>query len=333
MARELSEGDPRAMPARMPEEIARTAAKLAVLEPVGPLGGPIYSYQGVRIVANAPSAVSVLDWPEHPMHGMQKGAPATWLGIIDLWLEEKKLPPWLSVTKPAEERTTPAFLRPKSKSEPVSGKGSGLFAALLAAGTLFGAVEAVAQARIEVSPAQGGVTPIVVSGLIQPGDEARFQDLTAGIGRARVYLSGPGGDVAASLRIGHHVRDRGFTTVVRKDSTCASAYMLIWAAGVPRTMDPRASLGAHAARSVHGPGEAGAANAVIGAYLSQMGLPYRAIAVLTKAAPNDLTELKASDLGEIGVTAVAYDDGSWQQPIAFMLPRAYLRIAEAERRG
>ncbi len=60
--------------------------------------------------------------------------------------------------------------------------------------------------------------------------------------------------------------------------------------GSPRFMAPRAEIGFHAAfELVEGVAvERGAANALVGAYLSQLGLPQRAIFYVTSAPPTSM---------------------------------------------
>ena len=88
------------------------------------------------------------------------------------------------------------------------------------------------------------VTPddrsIVISGRIDPGDEARFlsslSTLRSG-GSIEVYLRSPGGSVLAAMKIADIVRKAGLTTRIPYRATCASACVLVFAAGVTRIAD------------------------------------------------------------------------------------------------
>lgn len=70
-------------------------------------------------------------------------------------------------------------------------------------------------------------------GAIEKGDVASFRKSTLS-GCKTLYLNSPGGDVDTAMEIGRLARSRSMTVVVRSDSTCASACVLIYAGGVTR---------------------------------------------------------------------------------------------------
>ena len=101
-----------------------------------------------------------------------------------------------------------------------------------------------------------GDRSMVVNGRIAPGDETRF---AAAISRLRgavpveVYLRSPGGSVPAAAKIAEVVRKAGMTTRIPYRATCASACVLVFAAGVNRIADAESTIAVH---SVGTPGQA-----------------------------------------------------------------------------
>ena len=83
---------------------------------------------------------------------------------------------------------------------------------------------------------------------------------------------------------------RGFATAVAPGTLCASACALTWLAGSPRYFDITSKLGFHAAyQVVDGKAtESGVGNALVGAYLNQIGLPDNAIVYVTSAPPEGI---------------------------------------------
>jgi hypothetical protein len=160
-------------------------------------------------------------------------------------------------------------------------------------------VKLASAAEIEVNHIEN-TTVISIKGIIKAEDEGTFEKL---VGRHHPDLAIVGGDGGAALPamgIGQIIRGRDMDTLVLGHVTCASSCALIWLGGVKRYYGPGAKIGFHGVfngmtRDVSGPG-----NAVIGAYLSKLGLPYRAIAFITEALPDEiqwLTYEKARMLG------------------------------------
>ena len=78
--------DPPARPARPePEQTASPC----------PLGGPSYSYRGAVIDCQKGGHVCVLKMPDHPFHGRGFGALGTITPLVDLWLDECRLPRYM----------------------------------------------------------------------------------------------------------------------------------------------------------------------------------------------------------------------------------------------
>src|SRR5688572_3902056 len=96
------------------------------------------------------------------------------------------------------------------------------------------------------------VTPddrsIVVSGRINPGDEVRFLSSLATLGSngsIEVYLKSPGGSVLAAMKIADFIRKTGLTTRIPYRATCASACVLVFAAGVSRIAYADSTIAVH----------------------------------------------------------------------------------------
>jgi hypothetical protein len=146
-----------------------------------------------------------------------------------------------------------------------------------------------------------GVNIVSVDGTIEPGDDDRFDEIVAPLsGSTVVILRSPGGKVGAGLSIGTAIRRKGFGTAVPDDAICASICGIIWLAGEPRVLFANSKIGFHAAYREGGQ-ESGQANAVIGAYLSKLGLSYAAIAYMTDAAPDDMHWLNQNDAEKYGI--------------------------------
>ena len=157
----------------------------------------------------------------------------------------------------------------------------------------------------------GNLYIVTVSGEIVGGDADRFRRAVAAIPRTTVtaplvVLESPGGLVVEGLQIGETIRARGFATGVAAKKLCASTCGLIWLAGSQRFVSSRARIGFHAAfvENAGGVRETGLGNALIGAYLSRLGLSYRAIAFATSAAPGEMAWLHAGEAKRAGIDVV-----------------------------
>ncbi|OLP54867.1 hypothetical protein BJF92_13750 [Rhizobium rhizosphaerae] len=158
-------------------------------------------------------------------------------------------------------------------------------------------------ADIRRDSGSGGIDLISVSGTFTEGDDSAFRKLAAATDRAVVVLNSGGGNLQAGLEIGKAIRLRGFATAVPPDALCASACALTWLAGTPRLMDARSKLGFHAAyRLVNGrASESGAANALVGAYLNQLGLSDKAVVYVTSAPPEGVEWLTSQTAASVGI--------------------------------
>ena len=67
----------------------------------GPWGGPVYAHRGAEIRCHKGRHVRALFMEGHPLHGMTFGVVGTITPLVDLWVEERRLPAYMrSVPKP-----------------------------------------------------------------------------------------------------------------------------------------------------------------------------------------------------------------------------------------
>lgn len=110
-----------------------------------------------------------------------------------------------------------------------------------------------------------------------------------------------GGSLVAGIQIGETIRLKNFSTLVPNGKRCASSCALAWLGGTRRFMGPESKIGFHSAYNgdtgqVTGPG-----NALVGAYLNKIGLPYDAVVYITSASPDSITWLSKADAEKIGI--------------------------------
>ncbi|WP_213286697.1 ATP-dependent Clp protease proteolytic subunit [Bradyrhizobium sp. sGM-13] len=99
---------------------------------------------------------------------------------------------------------------------------------------------------------------IVISGRLDPGDDAQFLSSHSRLrrdGTIEVHLSSPGGSVLAAMKIADIVHRAGLAAQIPYRATCASACVLVFAAGVTRIADADLTIAVH---SVGMPGQADA---------------------------------------------------------------------------
>ena len=148
---------------------------------------------------------------------------------------------------------------------------------------------------------------VFVDGRLEPRDDHQFRIKASPISKALVSFRSDGGDVRASIQIGEFIRLKGFTTVVAENSLCASACALAWLGGTTRLMSVQSRIGFHAAYNQAGK-ETGPGNALIGAYLSRIGLPDSAVLYITQAPPESMTWLSAADAVKHGIDVELRDN-------------------------
>jgi ATP-dependent protease ClpP protease subunit len=144
---------------------------------------------------------------------------------------------------------------------------------------------------------------IAITGELTLGDERKFIQIALPIAHAVVQFNSNGGSLHAGIEIGKAIKLKRFDSLVKHGTYCASACALAWLAGARRFMEPAARVGFHAAYEVEN-GQAktsGSGNAVVGAYLNQLGLSVEAIVYISTAAPESMQWLNATDANRYGI--------------------------------
>ena len=154
-----------------------------------------------------------------------------------------------------------------------------------------------AQAATILIDASDDVTTVVlVEGIFESDDAKTFRSITDHLTNATVgFFNADGGNLMEGIRIGEIIRQKRFSTVVLEGDRCVSACALAWLGGIERFMTVGSKIGFHAAYDASTGQQTGIGNALIGAYLNKLGLPYQAVAYMTKATPDSMTWLTSSD--------------------------------------
>jgi ATP-dependent protease ClpP protease subunit len=154
-----------------------------------------------------------------------------------------------------------------------------------------------------IPTADSDVQLIAIVGEFQIGDEKKFANLAIQTKSAVVVLSSPGGAIYPAIEIGNAIRIKGFVTYVAEGGLCASACALTWLGGRKRSMSSKAKIGFHAAYAVSdGLASVDASsNALVGAYVSKLGLPTEAVVYVTSAPPSGMRWLTPSDAKAAGL--------------------------------
>ncbi len=172
------------------------------------------------------------------------------------------------------------------------------------AGLLIASLPAARAADIKTFISKDGqLTVITVEGEFQVADGEKFAQVASGVQHGAVFFASPGGALIAGLQMGKVIRLHHFATFVGQDNMCASACALAWLAGKPLIMQEGSQIGFHAA-SIEKAGErvgSNVGNALMGAYLSELGLSYDAIIYIETADPDDITWLTMRDAHKIGL--------------------------------
>jgi uncharacterized protein YraI len=161
----------------------------------------------------------------------------------------------------------------------------------LVAGAIGVAHESLAATITVHEPDASGRVFVDVVGELNMGDEKTFEKQTANRRNVVVTLISPGGHPFPAMEMGRLVRRQAMTTFVPGDRVCASACALIWVAGKPRTLESNARVGFHAAYNRNTGQESGAGNALVGAYLNELGLSAKTIFAMTSAGPTQMAWL------------------------------------------
>ena len=170
--------------------------------------------------------------------------------------------------------------------------------------TFLGAASFVQAAEVSsLGRDQKGKAFFKVSGEFEKGDAEEFLTATDGAASAVILFESDGGDLQTGLDIGSLIRMRGYGTAVLDGQSCHSACALAWLGGTRRSVGEDGHVSFHAAYVVEGgtARESGVGNALVGAYLSKLGLKEDAVVFLTSAPPDDFNELDEEWAGDLGI--------------------------------
>lgn len=161
-------------------------------------------------------------------------------------------------------------------------------------------------ATISVKFSDGIEVPTIkVDGKIDFDDNKKFKSIATALSTALVVFNSDGGSALAGLEIGRLIRSRNFSTHVIE--RCVSACALAWLGGTKRFMAPTAQIGFHAVYNADTGRETPAANALVGAYLNQIGLADVAVVYITQAAPTSMTWLNPGSAQRAGIELSVLD--------------------------
>lgn len=188
---------------------------------------------------------------------------------------------------------------------------SSLFAFVVASSLVSNAKSAA----IYTNFAQDGSCAITFYGDIVKGDDNLFDVLTPDCKGGGVLLKSKRGALEAGLRLGELIRQKGLETAVAFDAQCASACALAWLGGIKRHMATSSRIGFHAAYVMKGDlaFESGVGNALIGVYLTSLGLPKKTVIYITSAKPEGMNWLDYRDAAMLGISAqlLTENDREW----------------------
>ena len=179
-------------------------------------------------------------------------------------------------------------------------------------------VSPVSAATISLAPI--GTDPeqaiVVVEGSLLPNDSTEFRSRVGSLTKAIVTFNSDGGSLLAGIEIGKTIRLKAFVTVVLGGQRCASACAFAWLGGSRRFMGNDSFVGFHAAY-IEREGratETGVGNALLGSYLTQIGLSERAVVYITRAAPTEMTWLNFGDAKQIGIDVLPWESVQPSKP-------------------
>lgn len=75
--------------------------ELETLESAGAWGGPVYRYGPATLRCLPGGHVCQLQMPGHPLDGRTFGSAGTIAPLVDLWVEERRLPVYMRAVPPA----------------------------------------------------------------------------------------------------------------------------------------------------------------------------------------------------------------------------------------
>ena len=157
---------------------------------------------------------------------------------------------------------------------------------------------------------------ITIEGKIEEGDEVTFAKVAKNVTEGIVVMNSPGGNFETGLDIARQIRAKKLNTGALY---CASMCAVMWLSGSGRYYNKGSNIGFHGIYTVLvnkrsgerikgvAPAVPSGANAVLGAYLSELGVPYKTIDLLVSPGPADMYWLKTKHLDALGIKATRLD--------------------------
>lgn len=181
---------------------------------------------------------------------------------------------------------------------------------------LYSALAAAFISAMVASPAAARETEAVIamSGVIHPGAYEVFRTVVTQSRPNLVVVSGPGGDLGTALRIAREVRRRGFDTAIPQGEYCASACAVIFLSGRTKYIAKGAKLGLHSASNIDG-SHSREGTAIMGQFLSKVGVPRRVIARMEQRRGNDMYWLGESDKRALKIVAIGATPRGAKKPV------------------
>lgn len=174
-----------------------------------------------------------------------------------------------------------------------------LTAVLLAVSLSYASEAAQTQSK-RVTAGQNQQAAVVLTGTIGPGAYKQFLQRSSRPKAAYVVLDGPGGVLGQALLIGDEIRKRGLSTVIRQNGRCIAACAVVFLSGRTKYMGKDAGVGIIAATTRDGK-VSPAGTAVLAAYLRSVGVPERAVRVMSVTPPSIIYWLTYPEKRALGI--------------------------------
>jgi len=155
---------------------------------------------------------------------------------------------------------------------------------------------------------------VLVYGDIVEGDDVKFARVTDGLQAAVVVLNSAGGEFKVGINIARRIKKYGWNTGAHK--LCASVCAVMWLSGEQRFYLRESRIGFHGVyrqlidkrtgRPISNHVSSGG-SALLGAYLSELGLSAEAIEAFAAPGPNEMYWLETKKLKQLGITAERID--------------------------
>jgi hypothetical protein len=172
-------------------------------------------------------------------------------------------------------------------------------------------VHNVATVTITNSDAYGRVY-IDIRGLIAQGDDETFESLVGSnpdTTRVIVRLSSPGGNFASGISIASSIHEKHLATYVADNEFCGSICAIIWVSGSIRVVGgPKSSIAFHNVYNSVTRQASASGNAVLGAYLKQLGFSYSTIGWMTTPSIDEANYLTSANASQLGISVAEISD-------------------------